>query len=338
MIRALPLFLCLSIASCRATPPDEGSSRLFDKLLLSSITEQEVQERSWRNVSPRQLFTLPRSPNILLFNTGSIKVDVAGNIFVADLAALKVLAFDHNGQYIASYGEGEGEGPGELRSVMHIGLAGDTTLFIVDYASRKISYFSKDSGAFIESQTIEGTPIRHTVSAGGVEYTMIGRTDSLFRSQRESHVTPFAELVENQISHGFNMALGFIDTYRDEMLLSLTYFPVIARYSPDGSLIYARTTPDFYAQFEEPEWVRTDFAGGISYRIDGEPINYEGSVYNDQLFLHSRREGAIDVFDPETGNYEYSFRLPRNEPVTYVMNDRLYQAGDTTVSVYSLDL
>ncbi len=274
----------------------------------------------------------------MLFNPGEITVDAAGNIFVTDHAVFKVLAFDQDGHYIRSYGEGEGEGPGELRSVMNTGLIGDTTLFAVDYASRKISYFSKDSGAFIESRTITGVPIRHTVSTEGVAYTLVGRTDSLFRSESGSDVIQFGELVENQISHGFNLALGYIDTYRDKMLLSLTYFPVIAQYESDGSLVYARTTPDYFAQFDEPEWVRTDFAGAIGFRIQGQAINTRSSVYNDQLFVHSRKAGAIDVFDAETGDYGYSFRLPRDRSAAYVMNNRLYQAEDTTVVVYSFSL
>ena len=338
-LRLLYIILCLLVVSCRSDT-GEGGIEVFDTLKLSPVEEQQVQGRIWRDVSARELFTLPREPEVMLYAPAGIYVDRSGYVFVLDFGMLNVVSFDQNGQYVTSYGEGEGQGPGEMISVLDMGSVGDTMVYVLDYAARTVNWFDKYDGTFIESELIDGGPIRYIMTEDGTEYMMVSSVDHLYQSRQGSDISRFGYLLEEMSEITSPLALGLLGAYRNKMITNFTYFPAIAQYNPDGSLVYARTTPDYYTSFEEPVIEEQDFGGTTSgFTIEGEVFNLFMSNYNDQLFVHATQASAIDVYDAETGDYEYSFRLQHNDNSTYVMNDRLYQIrNDTSVVVSSLDL
>lgn len=45
---------------------------------------------------------------------------------------------------------------------------------------------------------------------------------------------------------------------------------------------------------------------------------------------------TIDIYDAATGEYQHSIKLPENG-FTHALNDRVYQVGDSTVSVWAIE-
>ncbi|MCY4673123.1 MAG: hypothetical protein OXD43_05040 [Bacteroidetes bacterium] len=60
------------------------------------------------------------------------------------------------------------------------------------------------------------------------------------------------------------------------------------------------------------------------------------TVFQGQLYIHANIAQTIDIYDAETGYYQHSIKLPENG-FTHALNDRIYQVGDSTVSVWAIE-
>ena len=331
------LLLLFVLGSCRSSTE---SSVTFDDFFITPVLEQRTTTRAWRDIDVHKLFEL--SPDSFL-NPIGVKVDRNGNIYVADFGDMTVKRFGPDGTYKASYGEGSGQGPGELISILDLGAVADSLVYIVDNTARRILLFSF-SGAFLRHEAYDTPPVRYQMTGGGRGYTLISHNATLFRSQYGEEVTDFGALVDNQTGHGYALATGVIATHGEGMIYVPIHFPVIVRYNPDGSVAYARTTPD-YGRAESPEWETMDLGGTRAYRVMGGSLHGDVAVNEEEVFVHVLMppdEDAIDVYRAETGDYVYSLRLPDSSGViyTHVRDDRMYRIVETsdggTLSVFGL--
>ena len=85
-----------------------------------------------------------------------ITVDGAGNIYVLDMKENHVLVFDPTGEHLRTFGRA-GQGPGEFRLPLTIGLTDRDEIIVEDYRSH-LAYFSKE-GEFIRNLPIAKTRV-----------------------------------------------------------------------------------------------------------------------------------------------------------------------------------
>ncbi len=81
-------------------------------------------------------------------------------LFVIDGANWNVKRYGLNGELEAVYGNGRGQGPGEIQTIMSYSVTGEEAVWIADPSARKVSRFRYDDGTFVESFRTEFAPIR----------------------------------------------------------------------------------------------------------------------------------------------------------------------------------
>jgi hypothetical protein len=72
-----------------------------------------------------------------------------GEVFVADYQRNEVLVYTRDGALLRQIGEGNGEGPGELRYIGRIDVSGDS-VFVANNGNRRFDLFHRE-GSFIET-------------------------------------------------------------------------------------------------------------------------------------------------------------------------------------------
>lgn len=330
--------VCLLFISCNSAGSGELGSKNF---FLEAAEEQQNQERIWRNVPTEKIAELPFEEEIILYNPGYIIPDINGDVYVVDYGVYEILRFDSSGAYVRSYGNGLGRGPGEFLSITNVSLVSDSIISVIDNNNRTKSSFSKTSGKLIDSELFDTrkSPVRYAVTDSGIEYIVRYDNKFLFESRFEGNNVEFGELMENQHSFAGMLIDGLLGTHGNNMVYVPLRFPAILIYDVDGTLLVSKKTMAYDDSFEEPRLVRVESNGLVSYRGEGGLVTGMASVEGDEILLHSFVDEdvvAVDVYEAESANYKYSFRLP-NYTLTYIMNDRMYQATDTTVVVFSID-
>ena len=120
-------------------------------LSLSNIDLQSTSGRVWSEVRLRELVMPGEAEDRdLIFTPTAARAD-RHNIYVVDLHAVAIHGFDSAGSYVATYGGNIGAGPGELMSIVDLGIIGDSTVYIVDENAQRISYFGLDGALAVGS-------------------------------------------------------------------------------------------------------------------------------------------------------------------------------------------
>ena len=313
----------------------------LEMLSLSGIELQDTEERVWTEVELRELFRLPdeSEDGELFLAPGAVRADREGNIYVVDFRASAIYGFNSTGQYMATYGGVSGSGPGELRRILDMGVIGDSAVYVVDNQARRVLYFRHD-GSFLRSENLDFAPTRYRFTSDGRSYAMVEGMSHMFESKKGPDVVEFG--VTPKGPHGQHSAgglLGMLTTFEKNLIYVPRKLPVLVQYKPDGTVEYARGTPD-WGKVQLPEWETVEVGGSQLYRTVGEHVHGEVSVEEDKIYIMipvSESDRAVDVYDAKTGDYEHSFRIGQiNDP--YLLNQRIYGlASDTTVVVYTLE-
>jgi hypothetical protein len=89
-------------------------------------------------------------PDIGFTRVGEVWVSPAGEVYVSERSELEVRVYDTDGRLLRTFG-GDGEGPGEFRSIGWFGVLGDT-LWVSDGTLHRTTLFSLD-GDLLETVT-----------------------------------------------------------------------------------------------------------------------------------------------------------------------------------------
>lgn len=102
----------------------------------------------------------------------NLAVGADGTLYVSQLAERTVRVFDASGRPVRRLGR-SGRGPGEFSNPGRLALRGDT-LWVSDFALRRVSAFSTRDGRFLHDHTLPGwthegagTPVRSAVPVAG---------------------------------------------------------------------------------------------------------------------------------------------------------------------------
>ena len=290
-----------------------------------------MEERIWADVTLRLLHAIPNEPGIFLLRPERIYVGADGHIFISDWGDMTVKRFGNDGEHVATYGTGIGTAPGELMSIVDMGMIDDSLFFVVDSQSARLSVFDSN-GTYIDSLSGSTDSFRHVFTNSGRSYS-ISRRPNPFKTSFGQESTSFGQaLLSGQKWNHFMLLDGHIVAYNETMIYVPFYYPVIVQYNSAGDIIYARTTPD-YGHTRPPKTTspRPGFTG-----LDAEFLHALPVVEGNQISMVSRIDTtAIDVYDAPTGDYQYSIALP--PWLSLMRKDRIYSKRDTTVEVYAIE-
>ena len=91
--------------------------------------------------------------------------DDQGNFYVNDWDRKKIRKFDSEGRFLLSIG-GPGQGPGEFRNPWGPTFTPDGTIFIMDIAARRLSFFYTNGDFLNQTKIPDGLSVRHICSNG----------------------------------------------------------------------------------------------------------------------------------------------------------------------------
>lgn len=329
----------LAVMLCASCGPDQEVSTVnFKALSASAIEGQQSYDRILDEASLRKLFELPAIPGEVLIAPAGVFADTMGYIYVVDQSDYRIHRFDSSGNYVTSYGEGQGTGPGEFMGILNFGVLGDSMVYVYEAMSREVSYFDLE-GSFLRSERLEGTmreyPDQYVFTRKGRVYSKFflqENTDQeLFESRLGDDVVKFGRIY-GESRYFPSVMVGNVVTFREHMIYVSQWYPLFVQYSPDGTMKYARATMD-HVSIEEPKVI--EIQGG--WRIDGPGLLGDfPMVFHGHLYIHANIAQTIDIYDAETGDYQHSIKLPKNG-FTHALNDRIYQVGDSTVSVWAIE-
>ena len=333
------LVIWLVVSSCQGNASDNEIA--FNNLNIQPIDGQAATERNWLpNGLGEKVIELPAGTEEPPISPSTVTADASGYFYVSDLVTWRIQQFDAAGNYVTSFGEGRGEGPGEFTTLLSLGFLGDSLLWFLDY-SQQINYYRRD-GSLIWTERLESRLrkliVQLAITPSGRRFFMFssGYGDgNFFETKWEGEEKQFGSL---QFESGWEVNLplyGSLLAYKESMIYVPDYYPLVIRYDSDGNLVYARTAMD-YGLVGEPEWVTIDGRPG-----KGPPRNRVSSLNPSidaaRLFVHSEFAQAIDVYDVETGDYLYSVKAPDYDGA-YVLNERLYTVQSSSgVSVWTFD-
>ena len=326
-----------------ATGCNSGTEYVTVEGLAVHIQPQTSVGREWRQVSPRQLYEMPRESGIELYRRGLFTIGPDGAMYYMDTGDMKIKHFDADGYFERSYG-GLGEGPGEFMMFMDTDILGDSVLYVTDPNRMTISFFALDSAMFLNSIP-DVNAYRYRITRSGRAYWLTIGGDSLLGTSVGEHDTRFiGTVIKGQTAADrLHMLMGGnIVSFQEDIVYVPSRYPILVRFDSIGTVIYARATPDF-ENAEPPGLERLNTSSGFGTRVVGRSLNGYSEIYGDKLVVYafvSASEKAFDVYDAATGDYEYSVSMPW-ERISYAsydpMRGRIWQVRDTTVMVYAVD-
>lgn len=135
----------MGLLGCSESAPS-GDVMAVDSAGVSVVTngEQQVARAArWRLGSSPALWVRSEDNGVTLFEVTALAPTGSGRIAVLNRGTDEVLLFDGQGRYVARHG-GEGDGPGEFRSLSSVlPLSGDS-LGVYDSGHKRMSIFGPD--------------------------------------------------------------------------------------------------------------------------------------------------------------------------------------------------
>lgn len=180
--------------------------------------------------------------NYNLGKIGDIATDTRGNIYVGDTGLYRILKFSSSGQFLHSFGLGNGMEPGEFMDLRGIAVDKDNNLFVADFDMQRITIFQED-GTLLRTIEISMMPYKLIIDKEGAFY-VIGLPASfkgpLIHKYDASgqFVLAFCdrESVPDWALKSGNMGRIAIDNDQN-IYYALPYPYEIRKFSPDGKLL-----------------------------------------------------------------------------------------------------
>jgi len=122
-------------------------------VILTYRSDTPADELAWRvSREPIREIGGPALTDVPLFNVvGVVRLSNEG-IVIADAGNRLLRFFDGNGDSVATAG-GDGEGPGQFRSIDFLGVFGRDSVVAFDYSQQRVSVFAS-SGQFVRTSRI----------------------------------------------------------------------------------------------------------------------------------------------------------------------------------------
>lgn len=326
------LFLCL-LAACSSDKEEIPNS--YD--LITDRRGDPSIERTWIEPTVQHVASLSTGKEYTLYNPNAVRIAADGRIYVFDFGDMTIKGFTPEGRYVATYGRGRGEGPGQLAMMTDAGVWSDSLVYIVDGRSRRISYLDRRDGTFLRSRTLEKRVFRVERTTDSTEYRVgFGMSDFLVmetpeRRRSVSYVT--ADPIQNIL------LTGRLHTSGGRAVYVPTYFPVVFTFASDDTTGIAYPTPD-YGAVPMPETTTRTINGRKAMRPPDRDVHGESSLHEGVLSIRrptlSTDSMEFDRYRVHDGIvYRHTARFPVQGDPAVLGLDRLVAVRDTSVHVYS---
>ncbi len=328
------VLLLIALTACHSGDPEIPNPYN----LTTDLQGDPSIERTWIEPAVERVGSISGGPNYTLYNPNEVQIGDDGRIYVFDYGNMTVKGFTPDGEHVATYGRGKGRAPGHFANMTDAGVRGDSLVYVVDGWQRRVSYFDREDGTLIRTESYEEPLARLEHTADSVEYRVgFAMSDFLVmdtpeRQRRVSYVT--SHLVRSIV------LAGRLHEHGGRAVYVLSYFPVIFRFSPDDTTGIATPTPD-YGDVPLPEARQEEVNDRLAIRSPETKV-HDTSTLHDGLLSVRRPLGTSDrvEFDLyDVGNaitYRHTLRLPvQGNPAVYGAHT-VVTVRDTTVHVYRL--
>lgn len=311
--------------------------------LTTEIRGNRSLTRRWIKPAVEKVTSLSEGEKYTLFTPRlATVVSSTGHIFIYDFGDYTVKAFTPEGKHVATYGRGQGQGPGEMTMMSDVGLRRDSLVYIVDPKQRRVSFFEKD-GDFVKVETYETPIVGLTWTDDLTKYVeRLHPATSFFLSI----TTPSGRKAEiSQLLSGDSPRIildGSLHTSRGRAIYVMRYFPVILTFSPTDTTGVAYPTPDYGEPRPKAEVEKQGRVVSVpSIRIQEKSTLYEGVLSVEVPDLESDRL-RFDLYDVRGMEYMHSIQLPleggsRPFGALYVHGmDAVMTVQEATVNIYEV--
>lgn len=280
--------------------------------LAVEVEPQPVTERQLVDGAYQLVWRTSEDSNLVLYGPLRTKFDPEGRLFVIDYGDFSVKQLDGSGALLARYGLGEGQGPGEMKTIVDVAVERPGEVWVSDRANGRISVFGED-GALARTLRTDVQPYRLALAPDGGWVTNLpaGSPQLFVRYDAEGQeVARFGEVLEDQAVHSLALD-GFVTTAADGFVFGGSVSPFLAGWSFDGERRFLVEVVDTFPmptlrQDSEKMWIDRDARHStVTLSVVGEEIH----VFT--YFIDGvRRRGAIDTYRLSDGRYLYSRRIP----------------------------
>ncbi|MFC1545698.1 6-bladed beta-propeller [Gemmatimonadota bacterium] len=193
--------------------------------------------------------------NYIFYEPKAVTADREGNIYVLDSKNHRVQVFDHDHDYLFSFGR-QGQGPGEFQRVECIDLDAAGNIYVGDPGNARIEVFDP-SGTYLRSIRVRSTNIVFRMMQNG---NILLRNPDLDggRGLKEDHV-PLFRVLDNDGNHIREFGQGRFFTRHpyttggnrslmamgknDNACMAFLFQNRISMYSPDGDHLFTADRP-----------------------------------------------------------------------------------------------
>ncbi|HEV7503448.1 MAG TPA: hypothetical protein VGS07_00880 [Thermoanaerobaculia bacterium] len=311
----------------------------FTDAFRRGLQQQSRKTRIWRQGSAHKTLTISSGPGYQLYGPLVLKIDASDALYVLDVGDVKIKKFSPEGRFLASYGKGRGQGPGEFASLADFAVGPRGEVWAADLSNGRLTVF-EPNGDVARTLKLETPPYRITFGK-----------DSLFVMLAPVGDRLFAEYgLDGRLRRSFGTFLA--NQGRNAMVLDGWLAP-----ADDGGFVYAGLyagliaaydlggNPRFLAEALDRPPLPKVVRDGKRTWVDREastPINgmsvTPGKIHILSTYLSAlRRVGSIDTFDAGDGRYLFSRHVPEKCLGVVVSPRYLYTFDDTHVTRWQLD-
>lgn len=277
------------------------------------VTPQPVSDRDFVPGTYQQVWSSSQNPDLPLYGPLRAKFDSSGRLFVVDYGDFHVKELAGDGTLLRSYGVGEGQGPGEFKTMVDLGISDTGEVWVSDRANGRISVFEPDGGLLRTLKT-DIQPYRLAIAPDGGWVTNLPAGSPLLFARYDSEgreLSRFGELLEEQALHSLVLD-GFVEEDPSGgFVFGGSVSPFLAGWSFDGQRRFLVEVVDSFPipairQDSEKMWIDRDARHStVTLNVVGEEIHLF-TYYVEGI----KRRGAIDTYRVTDGRYLYSRRIP----------------------------
>ena len=299
-------------------------------------TTTTVRERMWKLVE-RKTEQIPSKGQPPFFRASTLRVDALGYVYVLDWGDFLIKKYSPRGEFVQSFGKGEGRGPGRFLNPMDYTVAEDGSVWVCDPRALTLTVFAPD-GSLRRTIPCPMVPMRAVVLDSGLFVLSVYQGEDLFELHDSTGQTirSFGRFISEQAKFKIAIDGWIVKTNRDRFVYNPAYAGLLSSFSTAGrSLFYTESV-------DKMGWPKLAIRnGGVfidQHNITG--VTFSLSCDGENVFLFTgpttvkEKTGVIDAYNSSDGTYRFSLRLPEEFDEAVVTRGNIYTLRDTTISVW----
>lgn len=300
---------------------------------------QATRRRTWRRTPERRLFTLPPEGD-RLFGPLRAKVSADDHLFVADYGDFRIREYSPTGQPLRTYGNGRGQGPGELSTLNDVAVDANE-VWVVDHSNGRITIFGRDDGALRRTLRLNPQPYKLALlGQRGFAMMLPPGSPDLFGlfTPAASIKKRFGHFLTNQAASSILLE-GWLEPDRQGgFVFAGLHASLVAAYDGDGN-------PRFLVETIEPQplpHLKRNERGVTWVDREARRSTLALSVTAGQAHLVTfftqglKRVGSVDTYSLVDGSYLFSRRVPESCSWVLITDRHMVTVTETTVSKWDL--